>query len=275
MILRRARKAAVILISVLLYTSGISAQNIAWGEVAWNDPTRKDAPEAQKLPKVYPIAGGAAVLGVGAWLLLKDSDGDDDPTPADTLDDCTIDHEVATEPAICTSATGSAQIIPTEEGVSATWPDGLDTLNRDDLEPGSYTVTLSNDSCSQDIVIDVPSEEVELQLAVEQVTEPSGPDAMNGSFVIILENAKAPPFTFSLNEMQFEPSPEPVFSQNELGFGEYVISVTDDRGCTGEIDIFLGGVELPPHGLDQRKSQNRIRVIWVPWNKLYPAPDGR
>ncbi|MEM9920934.1 MAG: T9SS type A sorting domain-containing protein [Bacteroidota bacterium] len=169
-----------------------------------------------------------------------------------TFDCSNLGLDVITVRVTCFGGTdGSATLEPVSaaDPFVLTWPDGSNDLSRDDLEAGSYVVTLVDaEGCEleETIVIGEP--------APMLVTIDSEDETIAG-----LEDGKATalvsggtgPYTYEWSNMEMTAEIE------NLAPGMYQVTVTDVNGCTGtsETEISLGSPDC---------SQLMIELDMVP-----------
>ncbi len=110
------------------------------------------------------------------------------------------------------------------------------------LAAGSYTVTLTdNNNCTASTTIDIESTGGP-QINVQNTSE-ARCDRSNGSFTVNAFGGFAP-YTYDIGD---GPTDDPEFY--DLAGGNYVVTLTDDNGCTATQSITLGNIPAPTFGI--------------------------
>jgi hypothetical protein len=105
------------------------------------------------IPIWIPIAGGAALIGAGA-LLLIDEDDPTEPSPTHPTNPCTATFTIATTPAICGLPIGTASLqYPNDTIPQITWQNGETTPTISALPSGNIyaALTYANGECTDTI----------------------------------------------------------------------------------------------------------------------------
>ena len=110
------------------------------------------------------------------------------------------------------------------------------------LPAGDYTVTLTdNNNCTASITIEIESTGGP-QINVQNTSE-ARCDRSNGSFTVNAFGGFAP-YTYDIGG---GPTDDPEFY--DLAGGNYVVTLTDDNGCTATQSITLGNIPAPTFGI--------------------------
>ncbi|PHI20512.1 hypothetical protein CEQ90_07100 [Lewinellaceae bacterium SD302] len=128
--------------------------------------------------------------------------------------------------------TASIQVIPLDPGTyTAEWSTGDAGLTLAGIPSGDYDVTVTSDlGCEQEYDFTVTDEFPALQLGINAEDPTCG--FANGSISTTIAGGNAP-YDFEWNSGQF--------TQNltNIPDGTYILTVTDDNGCTSQIDTVL------------------------------------
>lgn len=117
------------------------------------------------------------------------------------------------------------------------WDNGATTPNLEDLEPGTYTVTVSTgNSCEGTASFTIPDEPDEPQLTFS--TTESICELENGSIDVSVSGG-VPPYTFSWG------NGETSEDLDDIPEGTYNVTVTGANGCTDEAQIDLSNNNPP------------------------------
>lgn len=110
------------------------------------------------------------------------------------------------------------------------------------LSAGIYTITLTdNNNCTASTTVEIESTGGP-QINVQNTSE-ARCDRANGSFTINAFGGFAP-YTYDIGN---GPTNNPEFS--DLSGGNYVVTLTDDNGCTATQSITLGNIPAPTFGI--------------------------
>ncbi len=110
------------------------------------------------------------------------------------------------------------------------------------LAAGTYTVTLTdNNNCTASTTIEIESTGGP-QINVQNTSE-ARCDRANGSFTVSAFGGFAP-YTYDIGD---GPTDDPEFY--DLSGGNYVVTLTDDNGCTATQSITLGNIPAPTFGI--------------------------
>lgn len=102
------------------------------------------------------------------------------------------------------------------------------------LGAGSYTVTVEDaNGCVESLTIDL-IEPAELTLSVVNLTEPDCHGDTDGSIEVEADGGTAP-YTYSWNTTP----PTAGETLSGVGAGTYTVTVTDDAGCTAQLDVVV------------------------------------
>ncbi|MEZ4919687.1 MAG: hypothetical protein R2792_11360 [Saprospiraceae bacterium] len=138
----------------------------------------------------------------------------------------------------CNGGNGSIDITVTpSEAYTYTWSNGETTEDISNLEPGSYTVTVSlGTTCSAEATFEVPDEPNEP--TITGTPTESTCDLSNGSIDISVSGG-VPPYTFNWG------TGETTEDLADIPAGSYTITVTGANGCTSELTVVVGNNNPP------------------------------
>lgn len=143
--------------------------------------------------------------------------------------------EIATTPAQCTIANGTAILTPAD--FTYTWNDGSMESTRDDLNAGVYQVTIvdpANPDCF-DVQTVVVEEFIDLTASVTINNNPA-PGMSDGSATIVVDGGSG----------NYSYSWGPDATRNDLSAGLYAVIVTDlDTGCETRVIFVLNNNSSP------------------------------
>jgi len=108
----------------------------------------------------------------------------------------------------------------------------------DELAPGTYQVTVTNNICTTVHPVTVNSQGDVMASAVD-ITQPTCTEE-NGSFTVIVDGGEVP-YTFNVGE-----GPQAVNVFTGMGSGDYAVTVTDAVGCTSVATAELTNEGAPP-----------------------------
>ncbi|MCB0658799.1 MAG: T9SS type A sorting domain-containing protein, partial [Saprospiraceae bacterium] len=154
---------------------------------------------------------------------------------------CLLAGSASVTPATCNGeSTGSIDLSVTGSlgSESYAWSNGATTQDVSGLAAGNYTVTISEGSCSTELMVEV-SEPDPLSLSVS-LTDESVTGASDGSIDVTLTGG-TPPYQYIWS------NGETTEDLAGLTAGFYQFSVTDDQGCglsTGNFEIQSGSCAL-------------------------------
>lgn len=225
---------------------GFSASlNVIDESCAGNDASIAVDLEGGSEPFIYSLDGGANFQENGVFTDLFEGDFDiliRDGNDCEIEDAVTIVREtppmsiVSSENAFCGDNSGAVTVSVDhpddfEYSISGS-PGWRDTSAFGGLSPGTYTVTARNATdCTNSIAVTI-ADETDLQFIVREQQPVNCPLFDNGVIALDL-SAGVPPFLYTLDGG----NPQETGRFENLGPGDYNISVQDDRGCRQQADF--------------------------------------
>ena len=139
------------------------------------------------------------------------------------IENVNFNLDVFIESPICADESNGSVDLGLENGVQALWLfDQLSGVVRDDLPAGNYQVQLSQNACDTIIEIVVPSAPaIFLNLEIDYVL-----CSNSGGFIFSQASGGQGPYDYLWNDSSTAPE------RMNLSNGIYVLTVTDDMGCT-------------------------------------------
>lgn len=151
-----------------------------------------------------------------------------------TVDGKNITLATEVNSASCVGGTnGAATVIPSGGDAPYTfaWSNGANTADISALEPGSYTVTVTdNAGCAQITTIDIEQLTIDIEASVQNI---SCSENTLGTITITNIPRGTAPFNYVWSNGSNEPSIK------DLNIGTYNVTVSDAAGCTKEASFTI------------------------------------
>ncbi len=144
--------------------------------------------------------------------------------------------ELNSDDALCNGDSNGSAAVEASGGTSPytfNWSTGNTGANVGNLPVGTHTVTVTDDNgCTEeiDVVIDEPPA---LNIAEDNVIDALCEGSSDGE-ADVSANGGTPPYDFEWSDGQTGAS------ANNLAAGSHTVTVTDDNGCTEELEILIG-----------------------------------
>jgi len=229
-----------VLILINLLPACLCAQEVDWNSIQWAGVEAKVISVPVK-KWIAPVGAGlVAVGGLAAVTWPGKAVVPDPPINVTPVPECTRAFSFNSQPAICTSPTGSAEVVSTEiEPMVVEWPDGFIGALHEGLVSGTYPVIIRDGECVYELSVEVPAQFLELTIGLVNASNPSSPTANDGSLSATVIPALHGPFQFVLNGEELPASVDGELQVEGLVAGTYLVQVTDARGCTGQAEVEL------------------------------------
>lgn len=187
-------------------------------------------------------SGPNAYLNTGTWFVkVIDANNCAKEEEVQVVGESTLNIQISATNADCETSMGeaTAEVIGGTSSYTFEWSNGEVEKTVTDLEPGEYTVTVSNaGGCTEEATVTI---EEPTEIEVESFTStPTGCDDDNGTATV---NPIGGTGTYYFN--WDDPLTQGGQTAYELPAGTYTVTITDDAGCTGTMEI-----EVPDESIE-------------------------
>lgn len=144
----------------------------------------------------------------------------------------------STDITTCGANDGTANVVVSNGGgtIRYLWtPGGFTTASISNLSPGTYSVLVSDDTCSKSATVTI-NDVANVVVAINK-SDITCPDQTNGSATVTSTSGGVAPYTYAWNTSPVQTGT----TATGLSFGFYTVVATDQNGCTGEQSFSITG----------------------------------
>ncbi|MCX7745215.1 MAG: gliding motility-associated C-terminal domain-containing protein, partial [Flavobacteriales bacterium] len=198
--------------------------------VGWIGPNNYSSSQA-----ISTISPASSSLNGVYWYHIQYANGCQDSSSVNVIitPQPEISNAMVTDASCFNSNNGSIDLSITSSATyNVTWSNGASTDDINNLNAGTYTVTVSvNGVCSASATYIVNSPQP-VDLYLKDATQPNC-GTNNGRIILGVTGGESP-FTFT-----WQPNVSTDSVANQVGEGQYYIMLTDDNGCSDTLSVNL------------------------------------